>query len=37
MSDLGKIEKKTDNRFLNFYELEAIRRDGKTTPYYMVS
>ena len=37
MSNVGKIEKKIGNRFLNFYELEAIRRDGKTMPYYMVS
>ena len=37
MSNVGKIEKKTNNRFLNFYEMEAIHRDGKVTPYYMVS
>ena len=37
MSNVGKIEKKIGNRCLNFYELEAIRRDGKTMPYYMVS
>ena len=37
MSRIGKIEKKTDNRFLSFYELEAIHRDGKASPYYMVS
>ena len=37
MSQIGKIEKKTDNRYLSFYELEAIHRDGKTSPYYMVS
>lgn len=37
MSDVGKIEKKTNNRFLNFYEMEAIHRDGKVTPYYMAS
>ena len=37
MSRIGKIEKKTSNRFLNFYEFEAIHRDGKTTPYYVAS
>ena len=37
MSKIGKIEKKTNNRFLNFYEMEAIHRDGKATPYYVAS
>lgn len=37
MSKVGKIVKKTNNRFLNFYELEAIGRDGHTFPYYMAS
>jgi len=37
MSAIGKIEKKTDNRFLSFYEMEAIHRDGSVSPYYMVS
>lgn len=37
MSSVGKITKKTDNRFLHFYELEAIHRDGKTSPYFMAS
>ncbi len=37
MSEIGKIEKKTNNRFLNFYELEAIHRDGRATPYYVAS
>ena len=37
MSRIGKIEKKTNNRFLNFYEMEAIHRDGKVTPYYVSS
>jgi len=37
MSKIGKIEKKTNNRFLNFYEMEAIHRDGKVTPYYVSS
>ena len=37
MSKIGKIEKKTNNRFLNHYELEAIHRDGRSTPYYVAS
>ena len=37
MSSVGKITKKSDNRFLHFYELEAIHRDGKASPYYMAS
>lgn len=37
MSFVGKITKKTDNRFLHFYELEAIHRDGKASPYFMAS
>ena len=37
MSKIGKIEQKTSNRFLNFYEMEAIHRDGKATPYYVAS
>lgn len=37
MSSIGKITKKLGNRFLNFYELEAVHRDGSVSPYYMVS
>ena len=37
MSKIGNIEKKTSNRFLNFYEFEAIHRDGTATPYYVSS
>ena len=37
MSSVGKITKKTNNRFLHFYELEAIHRDGKASPYFMAS
>lgn len=37
MSQVGKIQKKTDNRFLNFYEFEAIHRDGSVSPYYVSS
>jgi len=37
MSKIGKIEKKTNTRFLNFYEVEAIHRDGSVSPYYVSS
>ena len=37
MSGIGKITKKIGNRFLNFYEMEAVHRDGSVSPYYMVS
>ena len=37
MSKIGKIEKKTNTKFLNFYEVEAIHRDGKVSPYYVAS
>jgi len=37
MSKIGKIEKKTNTRFLNFYEFEAIHRDGQVSPYYVSS
>jgi len=37
MSGIGKIRKITDNPYLSFYELEAIHRDGSTSPYYMAS
>ena len=37
MSRIGKIEKKTNTRFLNFYEFEAIHRDGRVSPYYVSS
>ena len=37
MSSIGKIEKKTDTKFLNFYEFEAIHRDGSVSPYYVSS
>ena len=37
MSSIGKIEKKTNTRFLNFYEFEAVHRDGKVSPYYVAS
>lgn len=37
MSYVGKIEKKTNNRFLNHYEFEAVHRDGSVSPYYVAS
>ena len=37
MSKIGKIEKQTDTRFLNFYTFEAIHRDGTVSPYYVSS
>lgn len=37
MSGIGKIEKKCGSRFLSYYELQAIRRDGSAFPYYMAS
>lgn len=37
MSAIGKIEKKTDTRFLNLYAFEAIHRDGRVSPYYVAS
>ncbi len=37
MSKIGNIEMKTHNRFLNFYEFEAIHRDGSVSPYYVSS
>lgn len=37
MSEIRGIHQKTHNRFLNYFELEAVHRDGKVTPYYMAS
>lgn len=37
MSKIGHIQQKTQNRFLNFYEFEAIHRDGRVSPYYVSS
>ena len=37
MSSIGTIEKKLGSRFLSYYELEAVHRDGSVSPYYMVS
>ncbi|MDY3224602.1 MAG: NUDIX hydrolase [Candidatus Faecousia sp.] len=37
MSEVSDIQQKTHNRFLNFFELEAVHRDGRVSPYYMTS
>lgn len=37
MDRIRKITKRVGNRFLNFYEMEVQHRDGKESPYYMVS
>ena len=37
MSSIGNIKQKQTNRFLSYYELEAINRSGTAFPYYMVS
>lgn len=37
MSKVNHVNKQTNNRFLNMYELEAEHRDGTVRPYYMAS
>lgn len=37
MSEIRSIQQKTHNRYLNYYELEAVHRDGTVSPYYMAS
>lgn len=37
MDRIRRIDKKTNNRYLNFYEMEVCQRDGKTIPYYLAS
>ena len=37
MDRIRKVNKQTNNRFLNMYELEVVHRDGQTSPYYMAS
>lgn len=40
MTGMGRIKKvtpQTHNRFLNLYELEAERRNGKVSPYFVAS
>lgn len=31
------VKKQTENKYLNMYELQAQRRNGKVAPYYMAS
>lgn len=31
------IEKQTNNRFLNLYQFEAVRRNGESAPYFVAS
>lgn len=37
MNRIKGIKKQTENRFLNLYEFEAERRNGKTGPYFVAS
>ncbi len=37
MDRVKGIQKQTDNRFLNLYELDATFRDGSSAPYYVAS
>lgn len=37
MSRIGEIKKLSDTRFLNFYEFEAVHRDGMSAPYFVAS
>ena len=37
MSGIGSIRQVTHNRYLNYFELEAVHRDGRVSPYYVAS
>jgi len=37
MNRVKQVTKQTDNRFLNLYEFEAERRNGKVAPYFVAS
>ena len=37
MERIKGIQKQTDNRYLNLYELDATFRDGSRAPYYVAS
>jgi len=37
MSRIGSIRQQTHNRFLNFFTLEAVHRDGRSSEYYLAS
>ena len=31
------LKRQTDNKFLNMYEIDAVRRDGVHFPYYIAT
>ena len=37
MSSIGEIKKLSNTPWLNYYEFEAIHRDGRSAPYYVAS
>lgn len=37
MNRVKQVKKQTNNRFLNLYEFEAERRNGKVAPYFVAS
>lgn len=37
MNRVKNVTKQTDNRFLNLYEFQAERRNGKVAPYFVAS
>lgn len=37
MGEITKITQKTENRFLNFYELDTVNKVGKKSKYYVAS
>ena len=37
MSSIGNIKKLSNTPYLNYYEFEAIHRDGRSAPYYVAS
>lgn len=37
MSRIGNIQQRTQNRFLNHFEFEAVHRNGAVSPYYVAS
>ena len=37
MSKVGNIQKLSNTPYLNFYEFEAVYRDGRCAPYYVAS
>jgi len=37
MSSVGNIKKLSNTPYLNYYEFEAIHRDGRSAPYYVAS